>query len=164
MSPIEAHANTATRLPRIALLIGPGRVAGAGVRRPDSLDHTTSPEGWHKFSVKNAKNTIDGFRDRLLYEAQVRGESFNLIVRQFAGNADHRWPRGGVITLIPLFQAPSQIGRVKSTQAGNISDAFAIRTMANDAGHDVRFRHSFLIDRSPNADQAWHAVASGSRW
>jgi hypothetical protein len=155
--------NTATRLPRIALLIGPGRVAGAGVRRPDSLDRTTSPEGWHKFSVKNAKNTIDGFRDRLLYEAQVRGESFNLIVRQFAGNADHRRTSGGVITLIPLLQAPSQIGRIKSAQAGNISDAFAIRTMANDAGHDVRFRHSLLVNCLPEPDEARHAVTGGSR-
>src|SRR6516165_3581249 len=107
---------------------------------------------------------INRFRDRLLYEAEVRGERFNLIVRQFARNADHRGTSSGVITLIPLFQAPSQIGRIKSAQTGNISDAFAIRTMANDAGHDVRFRHSLLIDRLPNTGQAWHAVAGGSRW
>jgi hypothetical protein len=31
--------------------------------------------------VKNVKNTINRFGDRLLYEAQVRGESFNLVVR-----------------------------------------------------------------------------------
>ena len=40
------------------------------------------PKGWPKFSVKNAKrDAINRFRDRLLYEAQVRGESFDLVVR-----------------------------------------------------------------------------------
>jgi hypothetical protein len=68
-----------------------------------------------------------------------------------------------VITLIPLFQAPSQIGRIKSAQAGNISDAFAIRTMANDAGDDIRFRHSLLVNCLPEADEARHAVTGGSR-
>ena len=39
----------------------------------------------------------------LLNKAKVRSERFDLVVRQFAGDADHRRTGGDVIALIPLF-------------------------------------------------------------
>ena len=48
-------------------------------RRLDSLDGIISAENWRKLSQEAPR--INRFRDRLLYEAEVRGESFDLVVR-----------------------------------------------------------------------------------